>query len=143
MASIVCAVAHNVGGDHDLMRSMIEALAEVGHGKTLDMPDLEADASHMNGEETQEIENRDAGRPEHEGIEHHGHGEHGHHGPADMWAGDCEKSRTGKTKLMGGIGEGEEVPDYYGSDDVVAETLKLSDEEELRMIKRRARLRFW
>jgi hypothetical protein len=70
MASIVRTVANRVGGDHELMKSMIEALAEFGHGKTLDMPDLDAVAAHMNGEETQEIENREAGRSDHKGDRH-------------------------------------------------------------------------
>lgn len=164
MASILVTVAHRMGadvqpgGDDEVMlKAMIEALDEVGqgtHSGCIDMPDLDAVAAHMNGEETHEIENREAGRPEHEGIAmhgDHGHADHGHpghdaghHPQGSEWPGDGDKSRMGKTKLMGGVEECEEVAeDYFGSDDVMAETLQLSDEEELRMIKRRAGLKFW
>src|ERR1051326_6746234 len=78
MASIVCTVASKMNGDPNMMRSMIEALAEVGNGKTLDMSDLQSVASHMNGEECQEVE---TGQPEHVGIEvHTDNGEHDDHG---------------------------------------------------------------
>ena len=162
MASIVCTVASKMRGDQNLMKSMIEALAEVGHGKTLDMPDLEDVAAHMNGEETHEIENREGGHPEHQGIEISG----GNGGievsmPSDKWPGDGEKSGTGKTKLMGGLGEGEEEDveecddemkecddemkesTYYSWDDIVADSPKLTYEQELREMKRRAGLKFW
>src|ERR1044071_877255 len=141
MASIVCTVASKMNGDPNLMRAMIEALAEVGNGKTLDMPDLQAVASHMNGEECQEIDNRAAGKPEHQGIDMHGGSddhEHGgdNHPRSSEWPGDGEKSKSGKTKLLGGVLEGEDEEDveecddemtesnYYGWDDIVAESPK-------------------
>lgn len=153
LASILCTVAHRMGADVQsggedemLLRSMIEALDEVGHGKTIDVPDLEAVAAHINGEESQEIGNRDAGQPDHEGIAMGDNGDqhHGHNEPADAWPGDGEKTRHGKTKLMGGVAEGEvtEGGDYYGLSDIMAENV-MTDAEEMRMIKRRAGLKFW
>jgi hypothetical protein len=168
MASIVCTAQHY---DPETLKAMIEALAEVGAGKTLDLPDLEAVARHINGEEEQEVMNRDAGEPDHEGIPHASsdddfggdddadHGDHdgGDHDVPPQFAkhddgdgddhdgGDGDKTKDGKTKLMGGYSESikEHIGvEYYGMDDIVA-TTALTEDEEIRMLKARAGLKFW
>jgi hypothetical protein len=134
MAAILCTAVHK-GQDPNLLKAIVEALAEVSKGKTIDVGDLEAVAAHINGEEMPEIENREAGRPDHEGIG----GEEGEEGPEEDhkgsdWPGDMEKTKSGKTKLMGG--------EYFGESDVM-EGSQLSDSEELRVMLRRAGLKFW
>jgi hypothetical protein len=137
MASIICTVAHKISDDPELMKSMIEALAEIGHGKTLDIEDLQSVADHMNGEETQEVMNRDEGLPDHDGMDDEPHEQSA---PADSWPGDGEKTSNGKTKVMDC--DMRESGDYYGIEDIVAESW-MSDEDEMRLIKRRAGLKFW
>lgn len=157
MASILCTVAHRMGADvqqggHDetMLRSMIEALAEVGRGSgsgAIDVPDLEAVASHMNGEESHEMDSA----PPHMGTAMGDNGNHSdggpddhEHEPSDSWPGDGDKTKNGKTKLMGGgISEMSQHLDFYGVEDILAEERKLSEEEELRLMKRRAGLKFW
>lgn len=167
MASIVCTAVQFA--DPMMLKAMIEALAEVGRGKTIDVGDLEAVACHVNGEEEQEVENRDAGRPEHEGISHDGGDDEGSHESHDSHddsheehhsdddhgsdddgggesnfepsSGDGEPSKNGKTKLMGSFGESKLV-DFYGLDDIVKE-VAMSEEDEMRLIKKRAGMKYW
>jgi hypothetical protein len=166
MASILCT-AQKCGGDEMTLRAMIEALAEVGKGKTLGAEDLRAVASHMNGEECEEISNRDAGRPDHDGMdsdaddeaggEHHfggsddsGPPEFGSDEPEDdasddddheTPSGDGEETSSGKKKLFGGMGE---AKSFYGitTDDIIREE-KMSDDDELRLLKKRSGMRYW
>lgn len=138
MASILVTVAHRMGADvqeggHDemLLKAIVEALAEIGHGSKsgcIDMPDLDAVAAHINGEELPEIENREEGNPDHEGIEGHEGGDEGHQAHDSEWPGDGEPSKGGKTKLMA---------DYYGGDDVM-EATRMTDDEEIELLRSRA-----
>jgi hypothetical protein len=147
MASVMCTAAHKLSDDPTMMKAVIEAMAEVGKGKTLDIGDLDAVASHVNGEEGQEMQNREDGESDHNGMDH-GHlqgdsGEGGAHddGGSDDWetpSGDGEPGPHGKTKLMGGMGESM----WYNEDDIIAETA-MSEEDEIRLVKQRAGLKYW
>lgn len=138
MASILVTVAHRMGADMQeggqdemLLKAIVEALAEIGHGSKsgcIDMPDLDAVAAHINGEELPEIENREEGKPDHEGIEGHEGGDEGHQAHDSEWPGDGEPSKGGKTKLMA---------DYYGGDDVM-EATRMTDDEEIELLRSRA-----
>lgn len=154
MAAIMCTVANRVGGDHNMLRAIVEALAEVSKGKTIDIDDLDAVAAHVNGEELPEIENRDSGEPDHEGMDHGSDDNKSDDSESDemecgdsegsesddqSWPGDGDSTKHGKTKLMGSVGESRitEGLDYYGGYDVLADT-KMADEEIIRTIHRRA-----
>jgi hypothetical protein len=136
MASILVTVCHQQPDD-TMLRSMIEAFAEVSKGKTIDMSDLDAVAAHMNGEETQEIENRDAGRDDRENGdsgegEEHGHDDH------ESWPGDMEKSSSGKNQLMDCGDPIEEAARYFGGDDVMNWNRPMTEDEEIQMLRDRA-----
>jgi hypothetical protein len=134
MASILCTVANKVGGDRNMLKAIVEALAEVSKGKTIDIDDLDAVAAHINGEELPEIENREEGNPDHEGIDGM-NPEAEDHDDDESWPGDGEPTKSGKTKLMGGVGES--VMEFYGGYDVLADT-RMTEEEELQLVRRRA-----
>jgi hypothetical protein len=176
MAAILCTVCHK-DCNHTILKSMVEALTEVGQGKTIDIDDLDAVAAHMNGEETQEIENREEGRPDHEGIEgmddndnemndddmdsenhedphnphngnpdnnnHEEENDNHHHSSSDSWPGDGEKSNTGRTKLMDDEESTNPMESTWYTDQLIAEDNSMTEEKELKIIKRRAGLKFW
>jgi hypothetical protein len=152
MASILVTVCKRQP-DRVTLRAMVEALAEVSKGKTIEMNDLQAVANHLNGEECEEMRNREEGLPDHEGIESSNNGgeseneheedtdheDHEDHDDHESWPGDGDKTDSGKSKLLDG---GMQESLYYNSDDVMAGT-ELSEEEELRIVKRRSGLRYW
>jgi hypothetical protein len=128
MASVLVTVLHRRPNE-TIIKSMIEALAEVGHNNIIDIDDLDAVAAHMNGEETHEIENRENGLPDHYGMENY-------HPP--KWPGDGKKTEQGKTQLMGGDMDecntkmSESL--WYNANDIY----EMTDDEELELIKNRA-----
>lgn len=131
MASVLVTVCHQQP-DEIMLKSMIEAFAEVSKGKTIEMSDLDAVAAHMNGEETQEIENREEGKPDHEGIEDGSHSGH------ESWPGDMEKSKSGKNQLMDCGDPMEESARYFGGDDVMNWNRPMTEDEEIKLLRDRA-----
>lgn len=139
MAAICCTVANKVGGDPNMLKAIVEALAEVGKGKTIDIEDLDAVAAHVNGEELPEIENREEGHPDHEGMDHEGSDFGGDDEGSDEtsdWPGDGEDTASGKTRLMAGESVTESL-DFYGGYDVFRDVAQ-SDEDIIKTIHRRA-----
>jgi hypothetical protein len=153
MASICCTSRHC---DENMLKAMIEALAEVGGSKTIDVDDLEAVACHVNGEEAPEMQNREDGEDDHAGMEtdhghlqgdsgeggaHDGHEDHGGDSDYEAPAGDGEPDEHGKEKLFGGMGES--YTSWYGSDEDIIKETQLSEEDELRLMKKRAGMKYW
>lgn len=143
--------------DVTLMRAVVEALSEHCHetGAEIDIADLETIAAHVNGEEHAEAADKADGVVGDDAV--------------PVPAGDGEETdatdggEPGKTKLMaseGGESEPDAGGDDFGSDepappsednkvvetyffDVLRDRVVESDEDELRIIKRRIGQKYW
>ncbi len=140
MAAVLVTCCNQQPGENTL-KAMVEALAELSKGKTIEMNDLDDVAAHMNGEECGEMENRNAGAPDHEGMGSH------HEvmvslddggSDAETWPGDMDKTKSGKNKLLD-CGSPSAMEENYNSYDAMEGT-EMTEAEVLTMVKRRAGL---
>src|SRR3984885_6903317 len=141
MAAVLVTVC-NRRPDENTLKSMVEALAEISKGKTLEMDDLDAVADHMNNEETGEIENREDGHPDHEDIGGAGGEEcigiEGGEEPRvdhEHWPGDMDPTKSGKNKLLDCGSPVEMEENFYISGEDVMWTRPMSEADEIRMLQ--------